>query len=416
MLFVTWYCCRKALKEVPAELIRPKAPDAGKKILLEKLPFWSKISFLNKVTIRNIFRYRQRLAMMLVGIGGCTALLVTGFGLRDSIVNVVDYQFQEVTTYDLQVYFTGAQTEGDRYQFVGELGSKAEHVLFYHQESIEVEMDDQTKEIYLMAADHEIQNVIDFHCGEEQLQMPGINEVMMTVGVCEALGIEVGDQITMRNADMQRLNLTVSGIYDNHVDNNCIVLPETIEAQWGYLPDVQMALIRVAEGQDVRQVSASVANHDGVMNVTVSEDFAAMVGNMMDALDLVVVVVVVCAGLLAAIVLYNLTNININERMREIATIKVLGFNAGETGAYVFKENLSLTVIGGLFGLGLGYALLLFVMSQIKIDMVWFKALVTPYSYVISFVLTFLSACIVDFIFYFKLDKINMAEALKSVE
>ena len=416
MLFVTWYCCRKALQEVPAELIRPKAPDAGKKILMERLPFWHRISFLNKVTIRNIFRYRQRLAMMMVGIGGCTALLLTGFGLRDSIVNVVDYQFQEVTTYDMQVYFTENQSEGDRYKFEGNLKNIAENVMFYHQESIEVEGENQTKEIYLMAADDQIQEFIDFHKGERQLPMPGVNEVMLSVGVCEALDISVGDQVTMRNADMQRLKLTVSGIYDNHVNNYAIILPETIEAQWGYTPDIQMALVKAAEGENIYSLSAVITDMDGVMNVAVSQDFADMVGSMMDALDLVVWVIVFCAGLLAAIVLYNLTNININERIREIATIKVLGFNASETAAYVFKENLSLTAIGSVFGLGLGYLLLLFVMDQIKIDLVWFKALIMPASYGWSILLTMLSACIVDFVFYFKLDKINMAEALKSVE
>ena len=416
MLFVTWYCCRKALQEEPAELIRPKAPDAGKKILMELLPFWNRISFLNKVTIRNIFRYRQRLAMMMVGIGGCTALLVTGFGLRDSIVNVVEYQFEDVTTYDLQVYFADGQSEGDQYKFRGEVMELAENVMFYHQESIEVESEDQTKEIFLMAAGSDIQSFINFHSGEEQLSMPRVNEVMMSVGVCEAMGISVGDQITMRNADMQRLNLTVSGIYDNHVNNFAIILPETIEAQWGYQPSEQMALIKAAEGQDVYGLSAVVSDIQGVMNVSISADLADMVGNMMEALDLVVVVVVFCAGLLAAIVLYNLTNINITERIREIATIKVLGFNSRETGAYVFKENLSLSAIGSIFGLGLGYLLLQFVMSQIKIDMVWFKSMVMPASYFISIGLTMLAACIVDFIFYFKLEKINMAEALKSVE
>ena len=416
MLFVTWYCCRKALKEVPAELIRPKAPDAGKKILMERLPFWHRISFLNKVTIRNIFRYRQRLAMMMVGIGGCTALLLAGFGLRDSIVNVVDYQFEEVTTYDLQVYFSGNQSEGDRYKFEGKLADVAENVMFYHQESIEVEGEDQTKEIYLMAGDQRIREFIDFHKGEQQLSMPRVNEVMLSVGVCEALGIREGDRITMRNADMQRLDLTVSGIYDNHVNNYAIILPETIEAQWGVYPEIQMALVKAAEGQDIYSLSAMVTDMDGVMNVAVSQDFADMVGGMMEALDLVVWVIVFCAGLLAAIVLYNLTNININERIREIATIKVLGFNASETAAYVFKENLSLTAIGSVFGLGLGYLLLLFIMSQIKIDLVWFKALLVPASYGWSILLTMLSACIVDFVFYFKLEKINMAEALKSVE
>ena len=152
------------------------------------------------------------------------------------------------------------------------------------------------------------------------------------------------------------------------------------------------------------------------MNVSVSEDLADMVMGMMDALDMVVWVIVFCAGLLAVTVLYNLTNININERIREIATIKVLGFNASETAAYVFKENLALTVVGTAWGLVFGKLLLMFVMSQIKIDMVWFKVLTQPQSYIWSAVLTLLSAIVVDFIFYFKLEKINMAEALKSVE
>ena len=416
MLFVTWYCCRKALREEPAELIRPKAPDVGKKILLERLPFWNRISFLNKVTIRNIFRYRQRLAMMMVGIGGCTALLVTGFGLRDSIVNVVDYQFEEVTVYDLQVYFAEAQASGDQYKFKGEIQNLTEEIFFYHQESIEIEAENQTKKLYLMTGDSGMQKLIDFHKDEEKLPMPGVNEVMLSVGIAEAMGIDQGDQVILRNADMKKLELTVSGIYDNHVENYAIVIPETIEAQWGTPPEEQMALIKMAEGQDADQLIAKIMGMDGVMNVSVSEDMADMVGGMMDALDLVVWVIVFCAGLLAAIVLYNLTNINITERIREIATIKVLGFNSGETGAYVFKENLSLSAIGSLVGLLLGYLLLLFVMSQIKIDMVWFKALVMPMSYVLSIVLTMLAACVVDFIFYFKLEKINMAEALKSVE
>lgn len=416
MLLVTWYCCRKSLREEPAELIRPKAPEVGRKILLERLPFWHRISFLNKVTIRNIFRYRQRLAMMMVGIGGCTALLVTGFGLRDSIVNVVDYQFEEVTVYDLQVYFSEGQSEGSRYQFEGQVGNKADNVMFYHQESVELDFDNETQEIYLMAAESEVRQFIDFHDGDEKLSMPGRNEVMLSVGVAEAMGINVGDEVKLRNADMQQLELTVSGIYDNHVYNYAIVIPETLEEQWEQTPDLQMALLQVAEGQDVYALGAQIAGFDGVMNVAISEELAEMVGSMMDALDLVVIVIVVCAGLLAAIVLYNLTNININERIREIATIKVLGFRSGETGAYVFKENLSLSVIGSLLGLGLGYLLLIFVMSEIKINMVWFKPLIMPESYVISVVLTMVTACIVDFIFYFKLEKINMAEALKSVE
>ena len=179
---------------------------------------------------------------------------------------------------------------------------------------------------------------------------------------------------------------------------------------------MQMAFISVPDGQEVHTVSAAVTNLDFVMNVSVSEDLADMVRNMMAALDLVIIVVVLCAGLLAVIVLYNLTNININERIREIATIKVLGFNAEETASYVFKENLILTVAGSFLGLGLGKVLLEFIMDQIRIDKVWFKPVLTGTSCVLAVVLTLLAAIAVTFIFYFKLEKINMAEALKSVE
>ena len=416
ILAVTWYCCRKALQEEPAELIRPKAPEAGKKILLEYLPFWRRFSFLNKVMLRNIFRYRQRLAMMLVGIGGCTALLVTGFGLRDSIVNVVDYQFQEVTTYDMSVYFSGGQTEEQQADFLKDVEFGAESAMFYYQTSMDLDFDGSTREISMIAAGTQITDFIDLHKGEESIAVPGLNEVVISVGAAENMGIAVGDVIEMRNADLQSLELTVSGIYDNHVDNYAIIIPDTITAQWGSPVAEQMAFVKVKEGQDIDELTGKIAGMSGVMNITVSEDFASMVSNMMTALDNVVWVIVFCAGALAAIVLYNLTNININERIREIATIKVLGFNAKETAMYVFKENIVLTAIGSVLGLGLGYLMLLFVMSNIRIDMVYFKALVMPVSYVISVVMTMIAACAVCFIFYFKLDKINMAEALKSVE
>ena len=415
LLLVTWYCCRRALQEVPAELIRPKAPDAGKALWVEKLPFWNRISFLNKVMIRNIFRYRQRLAMMLVGIGGCTALLVTGFGLRDSIVNVVDFQFEDVTQYDLEVYFRDEATEDTQEEFLEVLQPGME-TMFYHQTSMELEFDNRVKDIYMISGGEELKHFIDLHVGDKEIPLPGLNEVVLSVGVSEALGIDVGDVLTMRNSDMEALELTVSGIYDNHVYNYSIVAPETIREQWGTLPEKQMAFVKLPEGTDVHTTGAKISELKDVMNVSVSEDLAGMVRNMMEALDLVIIVIVFCAGLLAVTVLYNLTNININERIREIATIKVLGFNASETAAYVFKENMALTVVGSGLGLGLGYLLLVFVMSQIKIDMVWFKAMVMAPSYVYAIVLTILAAIVVDVIFYFKLQKINMAEALKSVE
>ena len=416
MLFVTWWCCHKTLAENPAELIRPKAPEAGKQIFVEKLPFWKRISFLNKVTIRNIFRYKQRLAMMLIGIGGCTALLLTGFGLRDSISNVAAYQFENVTKYDMSVYFREEPSERQQDKFIKAVEHDASNRMFYHQSSVEVDFDNRVKEVYLLSGGDEMTEFIDFHKGETPLSLPGKNQVLLSSGVAENLGIRQGDEVILRNSDLEELRLTVSAIYDNHVYNYAIVSPETITEQWGREPEYQMAFICVKDGADVHALGAAISDLSFVMNVTVSEDVAATVGRMMDALDMVIWVIVFCAGLLAVTVLYNLTNININERIREIATIKVLGFNASETAAYVFKENLALTVVGTLLGLVFGKLLLIFVMSQIKIDMVWFTVLTEPVSYLWSIGLTLLSALVVDFVFYFRLDKINMAEALKSVE
>ena len=416
MLFVTWWCCHKTLAENPAELIRPKAPEAGKQIFLEKLPFWKRISFLNKVTIRNIFRYKQRLAMMLIGIGGCTALLLTGFGLRDSISNVAAYQFENVTKYDMSVYFREEPSERQQDKFIKAVEHDASNRMFYHQSSVEVDFDNRVKEVYLLSGGDEMTEFIDFHKGETPLSLPGKNQVLLSSGVAENLGIRQGDEVILRNSDLEELRLTVSAIYDNHVYNYAIISPETITEQWGREPEYQMAFICMKDGADVHALSAAISDLSFVMNVAVSEDLAATVGRMMEALDLVVWVIVFCAGLLAVTVLYNLTNININERIREIATIKVLGFNAAETASYVFKENLALTVVGALLGLVFGKLLLIFVMSQIKIDMVWFTVLTEPVSYLWSIGLTLLSALVVNFVFYFRLDKINMAEALKSVE
>ena len=415
MLSVTWYSCKKTLQEEPAQLIRPKAPDAGRKILLEYLWLWKKLSFLSKVTIRNIFRYRQRLAMMLIGISGCTALLLTGFGLRDSIVNIVPLQYEEITRYDMSVYFRDTLTEKDREEF-RKVVAHADDYMFYHQSSVDVGFEGRTKELCMISGSDQLTRFIDLHKGDQPLSLPGTDEVVLSVGVCDNLGIQAGDKVTLRNADLQTMEVTVSAIYDNYVDNFALVHPDTIEKHWGNIPEEQMAFVRVAPGQDAYGVSAAITDLDTVLNVSVSRDLADMISSMMDALDLVIILIVVSAGLLAVTVLYNLTNINIKERIREIATIKVLGFRASETGAYVFKENMILTVAGSLLGLVLGWLLLLFVIRQVKVDMVWFKATIEPLSYVLSVALTLVSSLVVDFIFYFKLDKINMAEALKSVE
>ena len=413
---VTWYCCRRTLREVPAELIRPKAPTAGKKIFLEYLPFWNRMGFLNKVMLRNVFRYRQRLMMMLVGVGGCTALLLTGFGFRNTVSDIVNIQFEEVSRYDMQVFFSEGQTEQMQQSFRKALESDDQDVGFFYQSSVELEHNDQSRSIYLIAGDSSVKTFLDFHCGGESMDMPGTGEAFLTAGIADLAGISVGDTVTVRTTDMETLTVRISGIYDNHVYNYMIVTPQTVAEQWGEMPEYQTAFVNVREGRDVHTVSAAIGGMKDVMNINVSQDQAEMVNSMMKALDLVVITIVICAGLLAAIVVYNLTNISITERIREIATIKVLGFNAGETSAYVFKENILLSVFGAGLGLIGGKFLLDFVISQIKIDMVWFQPRLSVGSHLYAILLTLAAVAAVDFIFHFRLDKINMAEALKSVE
>ena len=413
---VTWYCCRRELKEVPAELIRPKAPAAGKALFFENMAFWKRMSFLNKVAIRNIFRYKQRLAMMLLGIGGCTALLVTGFGLQDSIKGITDKQFGEVTVYDMAVTFADPLTKEEQEDFRAEIRGQTDRVLFCEQGSVDLYFDNSVKNVYFLASDADLEGVIDLHSGDKTVSMPAENEVVLSIGVARNMDIAIGDRVTLRTSDMEELELTVSGIYDNHVYNYAIVSGSTLRTQWDRSPEEQSALVLAAAEQDLHQLGAAITGYSGVLNVNINADTAGQVGSMMDALDAVIVLIVICAGLLAGIVLYNLTNINIKERIREIATIKVLGFNARETGSYVFKENLALTAMGTFLGLFGGKWLHAAVMGYVRIDMVWFGNIIHFKSYVISAVLTIVAALIVDAVMYFQLEKINMAEALKSVE
>ena len=415
-LAVTWYCCRMALREQPAELIRPKAPTTGKKIFLEFLPFWEKFKFLDKVMLRNIFRYKQRLLMMLVGIGGCTALLLTGFGIRDSIVDIVSYQFDEITLYDMEIRFSDGLSTDDMRNFSEGADDYAKDIAYYHQSSVEASFGEVTKDITLVAASSDITRFMDIHTGKNDLAFPKVNEALISIGAAENMGLSVGDTIMVRDSEMNTLSLTISGIYDNNVYNYIIVDMESLLTQYDEMPKLQMACLTLKEGVDAHEAASHISELSGVMNITITEDLADQVGSMMDALDLVVATVIVCAGLLAVIVIYNLTNINITERLREIATIKVLGFNSAETAAYVFKENLFLSVMGACCGLFGGIWLLEFVMSKIRIDMVWLEARALPVSFVLAALLTLLAACFVDFLLYFKLEKINMAEALKSVE
>lgn len=416
MLGVTWWSCRRELAEVPAELIRPKAPPAGKRLLAERLRFWKRVPFLHKVTIRNIFRYRQRLFMTLVGIGGCTALLVTGFGIGDSIVGVADYQFSQVSLYDMDMSFSGNVSASEQERFRTRCQALGAEICFLHESSADLTAGGKTKSVRLLAPQDSLDGFMSLHRGERTLEMPADGRALVSRGVAEVLGISAGDEISLQDSDMRTLTLTVQDIYDNNVYNYVITPLGSLAEQWGEAPQIQRAYVRLDSDREAHGVAAALAGETGVTNVSVNDDLLQRVNTSLEGMNFIIAVIVLCAAALAFIVLYNLTNININERIREIATIKVLGFYSGESAAYVFRENLVLTLMGSVLGLGLGKLLHAFVMAQIRIDMISFEVRVSLEGYLLSVALTFLFACLVDFFLYFRLERINMAEALKSIE
>lgn len=416
MLVVTWLCCRRELAEAPAELIRPKSPKAGKRLLLERLPLWKHLSFLRKVSIRNIFRYRKRLVMMLVGVGGCAALVVTGFGIKDSIAGMADDQFGEVTLYDMSVTFSGHQTPEDQATFLDGCAGTVEESLFLHESMADLTAGAGTKSVHLLASQEELTGFVSLHRGREPVAFPSKGQAVISRGLAETLDLQVGDSVVLRTPEMKTLDVTVSGIFDNHVYHYVLVSVDTVQEQWGTEPPVNTAYLYVPEGQTAQESSIVVSSQADVLSVMLCQDMAERVSNMMQSLDYIVALVVISAAALAFIVMYNLTNINIAERVREIATIKVLGFYPMESASYVFREGMALTAMGCALGLVAGKLLHAFVISQVRIDMVFFTPKVAWTSYLWAVVLTFLFACMVDVFLYFKLERINMAEALKSVE
>ena len=415
----TFIACRSELREEPAELIRPKTQKAGQRIFLERFTFiWKRIGFLHKVSIRNIVRYRQRLFMMVIGIGGCTALLLTGYGVRDSIKNIADYQYGEISKYEYTVTFADAQTDASVREELGDsLDYLGEWKLIY-ESSMDIDAGAGAKSTYVvMPQDGTMEDFIDLHAESgEPVTFPGAGEAVICTNLAENLSISVGDSITLRDSDMNSLTLTVSGVCENYIYNYVYVSAESFTQQWGGLPDMK-TVIAAGDGKTaVGTATAALLGCDDVSSVSSVSELRERVDNMMQSLNYIVWMIIICSGALAFIVLYNLTNINITERIREIATIKVLGFRPAESASYVFRENIILTAMGAAVGLGLGVLLHRYVMAQIRIDMMHFLPRIVPSSYLMALAFTFAFAIIVDVVMYFKLERINMAEALKSIE
>ena len=415
-----FFSCRYELYSVPANLIRPKAPKSGKRIFLEKVTFiWKRLKFLQKVSARNLVRYKKRFIMMILGISGCAALLVAGFGIKDSVANIADYQYGEIQIYDIGITYDEALTQAEMTSFTEQTADIFAKIAYRYEESADIDFGEKTKSLYMVIPENEeeMKEFIDLHTEQgEAIPYPAKGEAVISAKVAENLGIGVGDAVVIRDNDMNRIRVKIAGLCENFVYNYIYMNQETYQDQIGAEPEYKSAYAIVAEGTDLHAAAARVSDSDNVLAVSVVQDMRDRISTMMQSMDYIVALIILCAGCLAFIVLYNLTNINITERIREIATIKVLGFYAKETADYVFRENLILTGLGAAVGLVLGKLLHWFIMYNINIDMISFKNSIKPLSYGLSFLLTFVFAMFVNGIMFFKLEKINMAESLKSIE
>lgn len=417
----TWVSCRHTLKASAAGLMRPKAPKAGKRIFLERMGFlWNRLKFLHKVSIRNIVRYKKRLFMMVLGISGCTALLVTGFGVRDSVTSIADQQYEEIQTYQLNITLDDEAGENEAlrqeiYRVLDTLGG--EYTCTY-ETSLDLQTSEGPKSVNLIVAENpsEFGAYIDLHTPSgEAIPYPGPGEIVLCDKLAGKYRIKAGDSLRLRSQDGQELSAVMSGVCENYIFNYVYVDRQTYEEALGPLTFKNL-YVNLPQEADVHEVSAALMNLEHVASVQVNADMLVRFSSMMSSMNYIVFVVIGCAAALAFIVLYNLNNINITERIREIATIKVLGFYRNETSSYVFRENTVLTAMGCALGLVLGKLLHIYVMHEVDIDMISFDVHVRPVSYLLSVLLTFTFTWIVNRIMSGKLNRINMAESLKSVD
>ena len=426
-LAVTIATCRSSLKESPADLMRPRAPKAGKRILLERIrPLWRRLSFTYKVTCRNLFRYKRRFWMTVIGVAGCTALLVTGFGISDSINGIMVKQYTDVSQYDLMTAVTDAADtqSGPVYDYLfagGSDGAVTSSLATMTEAATQELPDGSTAEVYLMVPQDAaaLNDYIDMHERTSRQPTPlGETGVVLTEKLAELLDVKAGDTVTLVNGDGAEGSFTVSGVCENYVSNYVYMSAATYADAFGQEPEWNNILSQLSDdSQQARDaISTELLAMDEVASLTFTEDMMTQVLNMLNSINAVVVMIVVCAAVLALVVLYNLTNINVAERVKEIATIKVLGFYDREVSAYVMRETVALTIIGALFGLAGGIALHRFVIYTVEVDAVMFGRTIDPSSFVYSLALTMLFSLIVNLLMGRKLKHISMVESMKAPE
>lgn len=420
----TFFAVYKELMIEPAALMRPKAPKSGKRIFLERVKFlWSRLNFTQKVTARNLFRYKKRFLMTTLGIGGCTALLLAGFGLKDSIVDIAAKQFDEIYEYDMAVNFKDSFTMEDASKYIDNIKaeSRITDYILIKQQNIDVGTDKNEKTASLIVPENteKMKNFIKFKTRTTEEEVPFNNDgVILTEKLAKMLEVNIGDEIYIKDGDTSKLKFKVSGITEHYVAHYVYMPPKLYEEAYGKKLEFGQLIAKTtgASKEFEEKLSKDLLKNKEISSINFTTGTSKSFNDMLGSLDYVVLVLIISAGALAFVVLYNLTNINITERLREIATIKVLGFFDSEVSAYVYRENIFLTLIGMVFGLILGIFLHKFIIITAEIDYVMFGRQIKNLSYLYSSVLTIFFSVLVNFVMYFKLKKVNMVESLKSVD
>ena len=424
-LIATIASCYKELAAEPAELMRPAAPKQGKRILLERIGIiWKHLNFTWKSTVRNLIRYKKRFFMTIFGIGGCMALMVVGFGLKDCIYEIVSLQYEKVQFYDATTYMSDdiSEENGQQIQEYLDQNTDVKETIEVHMQKIDVKSASGKKTLYLMVPsdDEKIEDFLSFHSRTNKDEVYSLkkDEVILTEKIASLLNVKVGDQLTIEDKDRGDQTVTIGAICENYMSHYLYLSPEKYEELYGKPIEYNTIIYSVKDGKDdqIEKIGTKLLAMDGVLNVSYTSSIEGRLDDMLRSLNLVIVVLIVSAGMLAFVVLYNLNNINITERQRELATLKVLGFYDGEVASYVYRENILLTIIGSVVGMVLGNFLHRYTILTVEVEEAMFGRQIHWQSYLYSFLFTVAFSLFVNWVMFYKLKKIDMVESLKSVE
>lgn len=423
ILAATLIACWGEFRACPAVLLRPEAPAAGKRILLERIPFlWKRLPFSAKVTCRNLFRYKKRFFMTVIGVAGCSALLLTGFGLRDSINDIVDLQFGEIYKYDMSLILTDPEAwrqEGNSLTKKLEDRTKTDAWMAVSDGTGRALANDKNESVTLFVPENseKMEQFITLRERKSGKAIPFPDaDVVLTEKLSETLGVSVGDTVTLENGAGLRRELTVAGITENYLSSYAYLSADAYSGAFGTDPVYRTILCKSADGTNREDRIAELMADDAVLYVNSSDSLRESFADSIKSIDGVILVLILAAGLLCMVVLYNLTNVNICERRRELATIRVLGFHRREVERYIFRETNLLSLIGALAGLVVGIFLHAFVVRTVEIDMVMFGRTIYPLSYLFALLISVFFTLLVNQVMRRQIRKIDMVEAMKANE